>query len=86
MEHHAIWELVLHIYPVGEEKESIKTYADFIGSNCCCCLIYYDCGYLDIYIKEAGLLQQIRACLAELNAEELQVLTDSNDDRQALLL
>lgn len=86
MEYQAIWELVLHIYPVGAEKACIKTYRDFMDSNCRCCLIYYDCGNLDIYIKEADLFQQIQARLLSLRAEALEFLTDTNDDREALHL
>lgn len=45
-----ILELVLFVYPPNASKKHIETYTDFKESDCCLCLIYYDCGTLEMYI------------------------------------
>lgn len=76
-----IWELVLHMYPTGETAERIETYEDFLKSKCFCCMIYYDCGWLDIYIKDPMLFEQVHNKLLALNAEDFEILTAANDGR-----
>lgn len=86
MAHQAIWELELQLYPSDGEKCCIETYEDFTNSACICCLIYYDCGWLDAYVKDASLFKQIWNELLTLNAEDLTVLTSENDSREVLHL
>lgn len=80
----SIFELVLHLYPADMPITAIDTYADFLNSHCLCCLIYYDCGILDLYIKEAVFREKILKKLTELNAEELTLLTWENDGRTVM--
>lgn len=80
-----IWELVLHMYPTGEKAEHIETYEDFLKSKCFCCMIYYDCGWLTIYIKDPMLFEQVHSQLLSLKAENLEILTAANDTRTALM-
>ncbi len=79
-----IWELVLQMFPFGVSCEAIETYDDFLKSSCICCLIYYDCGLLDVYVKGPVFLERIRKHLIQLGAEDLEFLTDANDGRTAL--
>ena len=80
-----IWELVLHIYPEGETAQKIETYEEFLQSKCFCCMIYYDCGWLDIYIKDPALFEQVHSKLLSLNAEDFEILTATNNGRTALM-
>lgn len=79
-----IWELVLQMFPFGVSCEAIETYDDFLRSPCICCLIYYDCGLLDVYVKDPAFLERIREHLMRLGAEDLMFITDANDGRTAL--
>lgn len=79
-----IWELVLDIYPMGENSQMIETYDDFINSQCLCCLIFYDCALLDIYVKESTLRDQIYNLLCSLQAKDIEIITDSTDGRTLL--
>lgn len=81
---HCIWELVLQMFPVGSNHEEIETYDDFVSSSCICCLIYYDCGLLDVYVKDFVLLESIQELLIQFHAEDLEFITDDNDVRIAL--
>ena len=80
-----IWELVLHIYPAGSERNIIKTYSDFEHSSCICCLIFYDCCLLDIYVKDGCLFESMYTHLHILQAENLELLTNKSYMRDILL-
>lgn len=80
----SIWELVLHIYPEGAIINEINTYTDFIESSCECCLIFYDCGMLDLYIKDPILFEDMWEKLELLQASDLSVITELNDTRTML--
>ena len=80
----SIWELVLHIYPTGSNKQQIETYEDFLKSECLCCLIFYDCGMLDIYIKGYDLNREVYNILNSLQAEDIKYITDFSDGRTFL--
>ena len=82
----SIWELVLHIYPIGSNREKIETYDDFMNSSCICCLIFYDCGLLDIYTKESSLRDQLYDLLLSLQANDIELITDVSDGRTCLSL
>lgn len=82
----SIWELVMHIYPVGANRKIIETYDDFMNSSCICCLIFYDCGLLDIYIKELSLRNQLYDLLHSLQAKDIELITDVSDCRTFLSL
>ena len=82
----SIWELVLHVYPVGSNSQTIETYDDFINSPCICCLIFYDCGLLDIYTKESSLRDQLYDLLLSLQAKDIELITDVSDGRTCLSL
>ena len=66
-----IWELVLQIYPSGAASERIETYEDFCKSSCIGCLIYYDCGLLEIYAKGDPLFHRVREALSMMQTKDL---------------
>lgn len=80
----SIWELVLHKYPDEKQVQAIDSYEDFVNSDCELCLLYYDCGPLEIYIKDANCIQSIWNRLVSLNAQDLKLITDTNDNRSFL--
>lgn len=83
----SVWELVLYIYPQNEvATKTVYTYDEFINSNCSCCLLYYDCGILEIYIKEPELFQKVWEVLAVLHAQDMVIKTAINDGRFILCL
>lgn len=82
----SIFELVLHMYPPDAAYGQFESYEDFAKSSCVCCLIYYDCGWLDIYVKGDSLRRDIQNHLLLLSAEDMEVLTETNDGREALTL
>ena len=76
--HSTIWEMVMYIYPPGAEKQAIDTYEDYVNSQCVGCVIYYDCGYLEVYTKDVPLLHEIDALASAWNVEEKSLITESN--------
>jgi len=80
-----IWDVVLFAFPKDAEiVASFTTYEDYQNSSCECCLIYYDCGELDVYLKDSELLNNMHKLLVEHNAENFVILTDENDRRDTL--
>ena len=81
VEKHRIWELELQCFFQNSDPIDIATYQDFLLSPCVCYLFYFDCGYLEIYVKCPIMFQQFWGYLMDLDAEDLQVITDRNDTR-----
>lgn len=82
----SIWELVLHIYPLGANNQVINTYDDFIQSPCICCLIFYDCGLLDVYLKDIHFREKLYDILLSLEASDINLITDTSNSRTYLHL
>lgn len=80
----SIWELVLHAYPAGASHRTIDTYDDFINSQCACCLIFYDCGLLDLYVRNPSLREHLEDLLQSFQAENIALITDESDGRTGL--
>lgn len=80
-EGHNIWELELQCTPPKTEPFRIKTYQDFSRSLCLCYLLYFDCGYLEIYIKEKCDVEHLKRQLEKIGAQDLCIITDENDAR-----
>ena len=79
-----IWELELHCHEYGAAYTVIKDYKDFLNSTCACLLLYYDCGYLEIYVKNSDDFQDIFEYLTSISAKHLTVKTSKNDSRTVL--
>lgn len=80
-ENHNIWEMELQCFPPNMEYVHVTDYQAFCSSPCECCLLYYDCGYLEIYVKQRDCFQQFWGYLKCCETEDLQFITDWNDTR-----
>ena len=80
-EDHNIWELELQCTPQCAGSLMIKTYQDFCDMPCICYLLYYDCSYLELYIKDNNELQPFREYLEHIGAQDLSLITDKTDTR-----
>lgn len=80
----SILEMVLHIYPLNAKASTVETYEDFCNSECICCLIYYDCCFLDIYFKNTSFKKEILNMLRQFNAEQMTPITEESDRRTLL--
>ena len=80
----SIWELVLHIYPIGSNMQAIDTYNTFMKSECLCCLIFYDCSLMDLYVKDSMLRNCLYNLLLTLDAKDMSFITDQSDGRTHL--
>lgn len=81
-----IWELDFKVFDKNSEPEHIMSYDDFLRSGCIFCLLYYDCQFLELYIKRADDYERIRKLLECLGSENLITKTDSSDGREYLHL
>lgn len=79
-------ELVLFAYGKGALQSVIVDYDDFRKSECSVCLIYYDCGMLELYIKSNEDFTAIWNELVLLHAQNMVTKTTSNDGRSKLYL
>lgn len=79
-----IWELVLFVYDKNITIQPAKTYNDYVNSSCVACLIYYDCGLLEIYVKEPDFKNRLLELLNKIGAEDLKYITDDGNYREFL--
>lgn len=82
----SILELVLQIYPPNSLPSKIETYADFVESECSICVIYYDCGMLEMYIKNLDDFNRIKSKLISLHVQDMIIKTALNDKRVKMCL
>lgn len=80
-QNHRIWELELQCLPSNAIYSETLDYLGFCSSPCICYVLYFDCGYLEIYVKELEDFQTFWDFLVSINAEDLMILTDDNDTR-----
>ena len=80
----SVWELVLHVYEPGANRSEINTYDDFMKSECICCLIYYDCGYLEIYSKDKEHLVEMWNKISQMDIDERSIITDADPIRKEM--
>lgn len=81
---HCIWELCLQIYHKDADVYRIKKYSDYLKSPCFCYLVFYDCGLLDLYVKDENLIFELKNQLISLGATDLELLTDLSDFREEM--
>lgn len=72
-----IWALTLQIYPLSCETDYFDTYDGFLKSECVCCVIMYDCGWMEIYTKSEEDLNGIEQFLKTIPTEEMEYITKS---------
>ncbi|PGM54195.1 DUF2691 family protein [Bacillus sp. AFS053548] len=74
----------LKAFPENKDKIEIKTYEEFLNSDCQLCLLITDSTYTDIYCKDIDLLEKLYMNAFENNYENLSYITDTNDSRTGL--
>lgn len=79
-------ELVMFAYDKDALPSVIVDYDDFRKSECSVCLIYYDCGVLEAYIKSSEDFIDIWNELELLHAQNMITKTELNDGRSRLCL
>lgn len=82
---YCIWELLLHIFPKEETPKSLRNYKDFSESSCECSILYYDAGYLAIYVKNKEWLDTLGKNIIEMVPQRVDIITDQNDTRTSFL-
>ena len=80
-----VWELDLKIFPPDREPCVMETYEDFLRSGCLCCLLYYDCGDLEVYIRDEPDRAALLALLQNAGVDP-QPITEENDGRERMRL
>lgn len=71
-------------YPKEKNVIDIKTYEEFLNSDCQLVLLIVDSAYVTIYCKDKDLLERLHHN-AKLNSyENVQFVTDENDGRTRL--
>lgn len=80
-EDHNIWELELQCTQHYTGSLAIQTYEDFCEMPCICYILYYDCGNLELYIKDSNDLLQFQEYLEDIGVQDLTLITDSTDTR-----
>ena len=73
----------LQAYPKGTLSH-IKTYEEFIESQCELVLLVADCSYVTIYCKNKGTLEWLYKNAVECGFEDVTYITDENDARTRL--
>ena len=72
-------------YP-SEKFLVIKTYKDFLKSDCEIVILLTDCTYFDIYCKDPLLIEKMYNHAKAQQFEDLQYLTEENDGRTGMTL
>lgn len=82
---YCIWELLVHIFPKEETPKSLRNYKDFLESSCECSILYYDAGYLAIYVKNEEWLGTFEKNIIKMVPQRVDKITDQNDTRTSFL-
>lgn len=80
---YTVEELSVHVFPKGASPRKPDDYADYLRSECVCSLMYYDCGYLEVYAKDREWTAAITENLARMRHDELSHITPENDGRES---
>lgn len=84
-EKYAIEELSLHFFPCDAQPRALWDYSDYMESSCVCSILYYDCGFLEIYVKDTELLQMLKRNTSAMHPISLTYKTNLNDDRERFI-
>lgn len=74
----------LKAYPKGNNPADIKTYDEFLKSNCQLVLLVVDTIYMIIYCKDSEKLESLFQNAKLKGFEDLQYITDENDTIERL--
>ena len=82
---YTIEELSLHFFPLDAQARELRDYADYMESACVCSIMYYDCGMLEIYTKDAEWLRRLKSNISDMHPVSLTYKTDLNDGRVSFI-
>lgn len=71
----------LQAYRSEDDLYEIGTYADFLSSNCELIVFIVDAGFVDIYAKDAAVIELIKRNAERNEFEKIRYITDENDFR-----
>jgi len=74
----SIWELVLQVYPIGSNWQPLETYEEYLLDQCLCCLLFYDCGMTEIFVKNFELRNQLHSLLISIGAKDIEIISDES--------
>lgn len=78
MSSHCIWEITLQLWPSAEKVTQLRTFTDYLNSDCMGAIIYYDCNYLEIYLKRYDELSSTIEILEQLGATMITEISESS--------
>lgn len=84
-ETNCIWEQVLHFFPHNEDARRLRDYEDFLNSTCQCSILFYDCAYLEIYVKCNEWLNTFQQNIMKMHPVSFCIKTDETDTRTEFL-
>ncbi|MCY8655693.1 DUF2691 family protein [Bacillus spizizenii] len=74
----------LQAFPFGKTVNQVRTYEEFIDSDCELVLLIADNSYVSIYCKNKNAIEQLYFNALKNDFEEVQFITDENDTRTGL--
>ncbi|RXZ81750.1 DUF2691 family protein [Paenibacillaceae bacterium] len=74
----------IRAFPKTSKTREIKTYDEFLNSNCVLALLVVDSSYITVYCKDVEMLEGLYINANELGYLNLNFITDENDFRTRL--
>ena len=78
--------LKLQAYYPNAEYERIDTYDEFLSRKCRILLLICDAHHIDSYCKDIEISRALFAQANSLSYQDVEYITDENDDRTAMNL
>ena len=76
--------LKFQAYLQFSDYENIRTYDDFIKSDCQLILLIYDCEYVELYVKDSNYATIIYEEAIKNGYDTIDYITDNNDERTSM--
>ena len=76
---------VAAFFPRDAQPRELWDYSDYMESSCVCSILYYDCNFLEIYVKDTALLQMLKRNIGGMYPISLTYKTNLNDDRERFI-
>ena len=78
---HFVIFLKLQAYFSRGKNDEILSYEDFQKSECQLLLLIYDCCYVDIYLKDQAIIEELYQHALSSGYQAVHYITDDNDTR-----
>ena len=76
--------LKFQAYLQFSDYKNIRTYDDFIKSDCQLILLIYDCEYVELYVKDSNYATIIYEEAIKNGYDTIDYITDNNDERTSM--